>query len=159
MKDIYGYKLGPFKAIREYIEWFFGYPQDIIPWPMKLKEHGIGCYTFKAKTMADLAHSKLNLRTCTTDDLESIYGIGFKTARCFILHSRKDARVSGLDTHMLKHLRYLGYDAPLSTPSSKKQYLTFEKYVLSLADDAGMSPADYDLMVWNKYSVKSRNSM
>ena len=154
MKDIYGYRNGPFKAIRMYHEWCMNTPQDMIPWPERLKEHGIGCYTIKARTMLELAYSKLNLHTCTTDDLESIFGIGFKTARCFILHSRKDARVSGLDTHMLKHLRDLGYDAPLSTPSSKKQYLTLEKYVLSLSDTAGMSPADYDLMVWNKYSVR-----
>jgi hypothetical protein len=154
MKDIYGYEIGPFKAIREYHEWCMATPQDMIPWPLRLKEHGIGCYTIKARTMLELAYSGLNLKTCTTDDLESIYGIGFKTARCFILHSRKNARVAGLDTHILKHLRALGYDAPMTTPSSKKQYLTFEKIVLSLSDAAGMTPADYDLMVWNKYSVK-----
>jgi len=154
LKDIGGTK-HPFKTIRAYWHWCMATPQDVIPFRFKLKEHGIGCYSNKARTMVELAHSKLNLKTCTTDDLESIYGIGFKTARCFILHSRKDARVAGLDTHILKNLRALGYDAPMSTPSSKKQYLTFEKIVLSLADEAGMSPADYDLMVWNKYSIKS----
>jgi thermostable 8-oxoguanine DNA glycosylase len=157
LTDIGGTK-HPFKAIREYWYWCMATPQDPIPFRFKLKEHGIGCYSNKARTMVELAHSKLNLKTCTTDDLESIYGIGFKTARCFILHSRKDARVAGLDTHILKHLRALGYDAPFSTPSTKKQYLTFEKIVLSLADDAGMSPADYDLMVWNKYSVKVKEN-
>ena len=154
MKDIYGYEVGPFKAISDYVDMFFAYPQDILPLYLKLKEHGIGCYRNKARTMLELSYCNINLCTCTTDDLEALYGIGFKTARCFILHSRKDARVAGLDTHMLKHLRDLGYDAPLSTPSSKKQYLTFEKIVLSLSDTAGMSPADYDLMVWNKYSVR-----
>jgi thermostable 8-oxoguanine DNA glycosylase len=52
---------------------------------------------------------------------------------------------------MLKHLRTLGYDAPKSTPTGKK-YLILEKNVLYLAKEAGMSPADYDLMIWNRYS-------
>lgn len=124
---------------------------DLPDW---MRGSGIGCFNQKAKTFYKLANSGFNLRTCTVDDLESIYGIGPKTARCFILHTRKDARVAGLDTHMLKHLKALGYDVPKSTPTGKK-YLTLEKIVLSLANQAGMSPADFDLSVWNKYSVKS----
>jgi len=120
-----------------------------------MKDCGIGCYTNKARTFAELAMSKINLKTCTASDLESIHGIGPKTARCFLLHSRKDAQVAGLDTHMLKHLRKLGYeDVPKTTPTGKK-YLTFENYVLSLAKEVGMSPAEFDLYIWNKYSVQS----
>jgi thermostable 8-oxoguanine DNA glycosylase len=127
--------------------------------PQTLKHYGIGCYNSKAKTFYELAVAKhkgvLDLRTCAASDLEAIHGIGQKTARCFLLHSRKNAQVAGIDTHMLKHLRALGYpDIPKSTPSGKK-YLTIENYVLSLAKEAGMSPAEYDLHIWNKYSVKS----
>jgi thermostable 8-oxoguanine DNA glycosylase len=121
-----------------------------------MKVAGIGCYTNKSRTFVELALSNINLRTCTTDDLEKIYGIGSKTARCFILHSRKGARLSGLDTHMLKHLREMGVeDVPKSTPSSKKKYMILEQEVLRLADEAGIDVAVYDLMIWNKYSVKS----
>ncbi len=42
------------------------------------------------------------------------------------------------------------------SPGSKKEYLRLEKELLSLIDKAGMSPAKYDLMIWNKYSVKSK---
>lgn len=126
--------------------------------PETLKYYGIGCYNSKAKTFYELAlrsaKGELDLRTCTASDLEAIHGIGPKTARCFLLHSRKGVQVAGLDTHILKHLRSLGHDVPKSTPTGKK-YLTLEKAVLSLAEKAGMSPADYDLMIWNKYSVKS----
>jgi len=126
--------------------------------PQVLKHYGIGCYTIKSKTFFELAKAKfkgeLNLRTCTPSDLESIYGVGPKTSRCFILHSRKDAQVAGLDTHMLKHLKSLGYDVPKNTPTGKK-YLTLEKAVLTLAREAGMSPASYDLKIWNEYSIKS----
>ena len=123
-----------------------------------LKYYGIGCYNSKARTFYELAVAKfkgeLDLRTCSASDLEKIHGIGPKTARCFILHSRKNAQVAGLDTHMLKHLKSLGYDVPKSTPTGKK-YLELEKVVLSLAKRAKMTPASYDLHIWNKYSVKS----
>lgn len=122
-----------------------------------LKDCGIGCYNNKAYTINDLSMSViaygLDLKTCAAADLEKIHGIGMKTSRCFILHSRKDARYAGLDTHMLKHLREVGIEnVPKATPSSKKLYLTLEKEVLSLADKAVMSPAEFDLMIWNKYS-------
>lgn len=152
LNDIGGHDIGPFNAIK--IWGYYVHPETQEGWPEMLRDNGIGCYNSKAKTMFQLAMSGLNLRTCSASDLESIYGIGFKTSRCFILHSRKDAQVAGLDTHMLKHLRALGYDAPKSTPVGKK-YLTLEKTVLSLAKEAGMSPASYDLKIWNEYSIKS----
>lgn len=138
----------PFKAIKNRSIQYGDLPE-------LMKESGIGCYYSKSATFLELVLNNLNLRKCTPTDLESIHGIGPKTARCFILHSRKNAQVAGLDTHMLKHLRTLGYsDIPKTTPTGKK-YLTIENYVLSLAKEAVMSPADYDLMIWNKYSVKS----
>lgn len=124
--------------------------------PELMKSCGIGCYTGKARSFIELAKSNLDLRTCTADELEKIHGIGRKTSRCFIMHSRKDARCAGLDTHMLKHLRAMGVEnVPKTTPSSKKEYERLEKEVLKLADENEMSPADYDLMVWNWYSVRS----
>lgn len=124
--------------------------------PEAMKACGIGCYTGKARTFKELARAEIDLRTCTAEELEQIHGIGRKTSRCFIMHSRKDARYAGLDTHMLKYLRAAGVEnVPKATPSSKKEYERLEKEVLRLADGHGMTPADFDLMVWNKYSVKS----
>lgn len=56
-----------------------------------MKSCGIGCYNNKAFTFYQLAHSNLNLKECNTEDLEKIKGIGMKTSRCFIIHSRKNA--------------------------------------------------------------------
>jgi len=128
--------------------------------PKLLQLCGIGCYNSKAKSFVQLAtecmSGRLNLRTCTADDLEKIHGIGMKTSRCFILHSRPDAMYAGIDTHILKHLRVSGVDnVPKSTPGSKKEYLRLENAFLKLADEVGMLPSRYDLMIWNKYSVKS----
>lgn len=117
------------------------------------KMYGTGCQSAKGRSLYEIANSGLDLRTCSVYSLEQIYGIGMKTSRCFIMHSRKDARVAGLDTHILKHLASLGYDVPKNTPSSKKLYLTLEQEVVKLADAAGMTPADYDLMIWNKYKI------
>lgn len=117
---------------------------------------GIGCYNNKSRTLTELATSGVDLRTCETTDLEKIYGIGMKTSRCFIMHSRKGARIAGLDTHLLKHLREAGVEnVPKSTPGSKKMYMVLEQEFLRLADEAGMSPADYDLYIWNRYSIKN----
>jgi 3-methyladenine DNA glycosylase/8-oxoguanine DNA glycosylase len=124
--------------------------------PELMKIHGIGCYNSKARTFKEIARSGLDLKTCTTEELEAIHGIGMKTSRCFIMHSRRDANCAGLDTHILKHLRAKGVkNVPKATPGTKKEYLRLEKEMLKLIKKSGMSAADYDLMIWNKYSVKS----
>lgn len=151
MDTIEGHYWGPMKAI-----FMASYKFNF---PYLMRDHGIGCYMSKARSFLELAvevgANRLNLRTCTADDLEKIYGIGMKTSRCFIMHSRKEARYAGLDTHMLKHLRAVGVEnVPKSTPISKKEYLRLEREVLKLADEAGLGPAVLDLQVWNKYSIK-----
>lgn len=141
-----GYRLGPFLSIRNWA-------QDL---PLTLQNCGIGCYNHKARTILELVYSDLDLRNCMAKDLENIYGIGMKTSRCFILHSRKGARYAGLDTHILKFLRMNGIDAPKSTPTSKSQYMYLEQEFLKLADEANKTPAEFDLEIWNKYSIKPR---
>ena len=164
MYKIGGYFSGPFQSIRDKVQldaslvlrMTADFNKDHPVFPELLKDCGIGCYNAKSRSMHEAAHKGLDLRTCGTDDLEAIYGIGMKTSRCFILHSRDDARVAGLDTHILKHLREKGVDnVPKSTPSSKKEYKRLEKEMLRFADAKGMHPAEYDLYVWRKYAVKS----
>ena len=120
-----------------------------------LKECKSGCRNLKARTIIELIEKNLDLMSCTPDELESVFGIGRKTSRCFIIHSRKNARYAGLDTHILKFLNAEGVpNVPKSTPSTKKDYLRLEQEFLSLADKNKMAPADLDLQVWNKYAVK-----
>lgn len=99
----------------------------------------------------------LDLRTCTLDELEAIHGVGPKTARLFLMHTRPGMRYAAIDTHVLKLLRENGYDAPKATPTGRK-YRELEQAFLKLADEAGMSPADYDLATWVRYSrqIKDR---
>lgn len=94
----------------------------------------------------------LNLRTCTVEDLERIPGCGPKTARMFLMFSRPDQRFAALDTHVLKHLRANGIEAPKTTPPAGPTYRRLELEFLKLVDASGMAVADYDLMVWKTYS-------
>jgi len=114
--------------------------------------HGIGCYTHKAKAVHQLVNSELDLKKCTTDDLEGIYGIGPKSSRMFILHTRPNSRVACLDVHILHYLRDKGYDVPKVTPSSKKKYKDVEDLFLEVAK--GKNIAEFDLEIWNLYRKK-----
>ena len=95
----------------------------------------------------------LDLRTCTVKDLESIYGVGAKTARFFLLHTRKDVECAVLDTHILSWMRTFGINTPKATPSGKK-YADLEEMALHLmkAEFPGMSIADADLLIWSMMS-------
>lgn len=138
----------PFSKIRHIIE-----NEGLVGLKTLMKECGIGCYNNKAISFRDLAYSGIDLKNCSAEDLEKVKGIGMKTSRCFILHSRKGARYAGLDTHILKYLRIFNIEyVPKSTPSSKKLYLKLEKDFLILADLFRMDPADLDLEIWNYYS-------
>jgi thermostable 8-oxoguanine DNA glycosylase len=96
------------------------------------------------------------LRTVSVAELESIKGIGPKTARFFVLHTRENQNHAVLDTHILRYLRDHGLKAPKSTPSGKK-YLELEKCFLDIAKMLNISPAKLDLQVWTNYSKKQTN--
>jgi thermostable 8-oxoguanine DNA glycosylase len=91
------------------------------------------------------------LSEVTITELENIKGIGPKTARFFVMHSRPNQRVATLDTHILRWLRGLGYNAPKQTPSGKK-YLELERIFLDWADVFGQTAAELDLELWRHYS-------
>jgi thermostable 8-oxoguanine DNA glycosylase len=117
----------------------------------EMRKHGIGCYSAKAKTFVYIVNSKIDLAKCTLEELESIPGIGPKTARCFLIHSRKNQSYAGLDTHVLKFLNDLGYQVPKSTPT-KKKYLQLENEFIKICKRSGLSIAELDLKIWNAYS-------
>lgn len=119
-----------------------------------IRSFGFGCVTMKSRGFIEAAQSGLDLKTCTVKELEEIHGIGMKTSRFFVLHSRKDAGIACLDTHVLKYLKDLGYDVPKSTPP-KGKYLKIEKQFLELCKKLNKVPAVFDLEIWNKYAGNS----
>lgn len=117
-----------------------------------INQAGIGCHTQKARTFIELSNDQdLNLYTCTPYDLERYYGIGPKTARLFVMHTRENERYAALDTHILKFLREEGVEnVPASTPPAGSTYNRLEQEFLKLVPP-GMTPADFDLEVWKRY--------
>lgn len=137
----------PFKMIREKDN--FHRRSDWVAAGMRVC--GIGCSTSKSKSFLELAHSGLDIKTCTVEDLESIYGIGPKTARAFLIHSRPNQQYACLDTHILSYMRGLGFDCPKSTPTGNK-YKKIENDFIGLAKKANKSIAEFDLILWKMYS-------
>lgn len=82
-----------------------------------------------------------------------VRGIGLKTARFFLSHSREDFNEPMLDTHILQFLRDQGYnDAPKSTPQNENTYFYFANIFKNIARQLGKSVTDLDLEIWKKYS-------
>ena len=104
------------------------------------------------ETLDRIVGAREFLMTATVAELESIYGVGPKTARYFILHTQKGARVAALDTHIM-HFLWLELDAseglvaPVKVVTGEK-YLYFEQKFLDIADEFGVEPAVLDLAVW-----------
>lgn len=120
-----------------------------------IRRFGIGCYKMKADAILGVAqlitYDKLDLRTCTVQDLENIYGIGPKTAKAFVVWSRPNESHAILDTHILKWLKEQGIDnVPKSTPTGKN-YARLEQEFLNRVPD-GMTAAEFDLMIWKEYA-------
>ena len=114
----------------------------------------LGQYNRLEKAFEGILQFKGKLKTISVSELESVNGIGSKTARFFVLHSQKDARVACLDVHILKWLREQGYSAPKQTPT-KKRYAILEAIFLTEAWKREMNPADLDLMIWKSFSQKA----
>lgn len=114
-----------------------------------LVESRLGQYTRLNKCFAESMY--LDLANDPVEEFEAIYGVGPKTARMFLMHSRPGQRLAAIDTHVLKHLRANGIEAPLVTPGNAKEYRRLEMEFLKLADAAGQDPSTYDLEVWKSY--------
>lgn len=117
----------------------------------QMKMHKLGQYNRLEKAFRGILKFKGKLDSVTIEELESVDGIGSKTARFFILHSRPDQKIAVLDTHILKFLSEKGYDVPKATPS-KKKYGKIEEYFLAECEKAGKNVADMDLEIWKTYS-------
>lgn len=123
-----------------------------------LKAHGVGCHGMKARAIEELLEARFDLRACTAADLMTVHGISRKTAHCFLLHTRADADVVGLDTHMLQELAAVKRarrkrhwpKVPAATPQSGRSYEFWSGVVRALAAEKGMTLAAFDLEVFTR---------
>ena len=137
-------QLTPFETIKSLVgaNIFGGY----------LQHAKFGQYKRIYRALRDLAESSIDLKTCTVEDLEAIHGIGPKTSRFIIMHSRPNQRLATLDTHILRWMRDQGIETPKATPQSKKLYKELEQKFLTLCDKCAILPSQLDLKIWKQYS-------
>ncbi len=121
-----------------------------------MQGHKLGQYDRLYKAFKGIVKFKNNLSNVTVQELESVHGIGAKTARFFVLHSRPNQQLAVLDTHILRWMRDQGIDAPKATPSGKK-YQQLEQLFLDIAQQKGISVAELDLHIWKQYSQNQTN--
>ena len=104
-----------------------------------------------------ISHAKLDLRTCTREDLMDVYGVGPKTARFFLLHTREFCDEVVLDTHILRWMRERCdvKEAPKNTPQNPEKYAQYAGLVqisngatLYRLDIGSSRPYDLDRDEW-----------
>lgn len=119
-----------------------------------LRRVKMGKYGLLCKALPMLVNAGFHLGSVTPSQLETIPGIGMKTSRFFILHSRPKARIAVVDTHLLKYLRARGIPNVPDTIPTGKRYLELEQIILDLADEISVPPDQFDLRIWTWYSRK-----
>lgn len=134
----------PFNCIKKLIE--LGRLQEIMHWAK------LSPYKQRYNSYVDVV--KLgDLQKVTLNRLLQVAGIGLKTARFFLSHSREDFDEPMLDTHILQFLRDNGYrHAPKSTPSNVGIYNYYANIFKMFARVSGKSVTDLDLEIWKQYS-------
>ena len=137
----------PFDSIRALIK--MGRLEEIMHWAK------LSPYKQRYNSYVDVVKIR-DLQKVTLNRLLKVTGIGLKTARFFLSHSREDFDEPMLDTHILHFLRDQGYaNAPKSTPSNENVYHYFANIFKDIARQLGKSVTDLDLEIWKQYSKTS----
>ena len=115
-----------------------------------IRDSRLGKHARLTRAYAELVDSGIDLRTCSVDQLEAVHGIGPKTSRFFILHTRPDQQLAVLDTHILRFMRQRGFrNIPAATPTGQR-YRDIEAKFLALAAREGRNVAEFDLAIWSQ---------
>jgi thermostable 8-oxoguanine DNA glycosylase len=125
----------------------------------------VGQYTrltkFIVTVFSAIAARKLDLKTCTREELIQYPGFNLKSASFFLLFTRREAedQMACLDTHILAYLREKGIasEAPKSSPSGK-QYLELEQKWLQHKRAINRNGAELDFEIWLERSSKSNEA-
>ena len=101
------------------------------------------------------------LRCAGLASLLLIPGVGDKTARFFLLHSREDEQCIPLDTHVLKFISSKGVPCvPTSTPPHSKYFMwekiAREMYTHEMRSKGYSNLAETDLAIWKSFSQHER---
>jgi len=120
-----------------------------------IKNARLGKWGVLAKCYEQVIEERIDIRTASCETLELLPGIGPKTSRFFVMHSRPKQKVAALDTHILQYLRDKGFKIPNGIPTGKA-YAEVEKIFIEHAEQMGYDDlAEFDLIIWNQYSKRS----
>lgn len=121
----------------------------------RLRHFKMGQY--KRINKAFRAAVNLDLDNISIESLERVPGLGPKTARMTMLYYKPNQEIAVLDTHILKFLRELGYNAPKSTPSGKR-YRDLEQIFLAEAKRRGQTAKELDTEIWHYYASRPKGA-
>jgi hypothetical protein len=131
----------------------------------RLQEVRIGKYGLLGRSFSELAHANADLGAATWEQLVQFPGIGIKTAKFFILHSRPRQMHGVLDTHVLAWMRDhwsphgpRGLAVPRHSPQDPKAYRFWETVYFGMVSDrhhngggaAAINWAKFDLDLWRE---------
>lgn len=110
----------------------------------------VPCYKAMSLVNTDGEHW---LRSVPVATLKKYPGIGNKTARFFVMHSRENAEVATLDTHILSWMdENLDVNVHEQAPRSDEEYKRLEHHFLQECERRERHPAHLDLEIWNSKS-------
>jgi hypothetical protein len=129
----------------------------------RLREVRLGKYTLLGRSFRELSASGTDLATCEWEQLTLFPGIGIKTAKFFVLHSRPREMHGVLDTHVLAWMREHwapgpagGLTVPRHSPQDPRAYRFWETVyfgMVSARHHAGATAVDwarFDLDLWKE---------
>jgi hypothetical protein len=131
----------------------------------RLREVKLGKYSLLGRSFRELSHSGTDLRSCTWEELTRFPGIGIKTAKFFVLHSRAGEMHGVLDTHVLSWMRDHwapegkgGPAVPRHSPQDPRAYRFWETVFFGMVSarhhrptvPAAVDWARFDLELWKE---------
>jgi hypothetical protein len=112
-----------------------------------LVTHKIGQYDRLSRVIMWLNQNCAKLDTILFNTLVNFRGIGPKTAAFFLLHSRSNASIPVIDTHICKYMATSNLAKYLENARIVKEWIEH--------DFPGMTLAQADLHLWTQYSGRA----
>jgi hypothetical protein len=130
----------------------------------QLKEVRLGKYALLGRSFRELAHSRIDLAACSWEELTRFPGIGMKTSKFFVLHSRAGQMLGVLDTHVLAWMREHWsppgrgrVEVPRHSPQDPRAYRFWETVYFGMVASrhhagakAAVDWAQFDLDLWKE---------
>jgi hypothetical protein len=130
----------------------------------RLREVRLGKYSLLRRSFLELAGSGADLRASPWEELTRFPGIGIKTAKFFVLHSRPNEMHGVLDTHVLAWMREhwepagpRGLAVPRHSPQDPGTYRFWETVYFGMVSARHHGPegapvdwARFDLELWRE---------